>query len=264
MPEQLEQTLRELDRAIDEGLKSTQKLQSALRRCAAASRSGALRDIGVAVGSAVAANGELSRKVDAVRAAGTFDFDEYFASGGYSLELLEAAQAAGLRLFDRDGRIACPPMLVTVAAKQAAVRIDRKAEKRVRPSVLVRLLAERQKRPPKFNAADFLETLWSAYTLLAPRIDRDWVPSQPGDGPAVQLAEIHGALTLLPGSARDYALAEFTRDVHLLDTQPDTRTRDGRGFRLEQASGARTGRRLTMVDAGGNEHLYVAIRFLGA
>ena len=147
MAEQMEQALAALDRAVEDGLKSTQKLQSALRRCAAASRAGVVRDIDTAIGAVIAASAELARKADGVRGAWTFDAETHLASGAYAAELLAAAQTARLNLFERDGRIACYPMLLTIAAKQMAVLIDRKPEKRLRPGVLVAMLAERQRKP---------------------------------------------------------------------------------------------------------------------
>ena len=79
--------------------------------------------------------------------------------------------------------------------------------------------------------------------------------------PAVELAEIHEMLTLLPG--RDYPIEEFARDSLLLDRRPDLRTRDGYRFQLP-ASTLSKGRmrRLVVDDERGVEHTYVAIRFV--
>jgi hypothetical protein len=152
-------------------------------------------------------------------------------------------------------------MLLSIAPRDLAVLVDRKPERRVRPSTLARLLAARQKQPQRFGVERFLETLYAGYRLLAPRFDRAWTEESSGQGPVVPLAEIHETLTLMPGAARDYPLPEFARDVFLLDRQPDVRTRDGRSFTLPAATGTRGGRRLTVVDEQGGERVYVGLRF---
>jgi hypothetical protein len=153
-------------------------------------------------------------------------------------------------------------MLLRIAAKDLAVIIDRKPERRIRPAVLVRLLAQRQKQPARMNVGALLETIASAYKLLAPRLDRGWTLATRGDGPSVPLIDIHEVLTLMPGAAREYPLAEFARDLHLLDRSPGTRTKDGRSFRFEASTGGKTLRRLTTVDQHGAERSYVAIRLI--
>jgi len=256
----LEDALTEVEKAADASLKASQSVQSSLRKAKAAAKSGALRDLDRALAASSAAASEFARAIESCKAAWTFDAARHFASGGYKAELLQAAAEAGLQLSDRDGRIACYPMLLRIAPKELAVIIDRKPERKVRPSALVRLLAERQKQPAKMNVAALLETIASAYMLLAPGLDRSWTPRTPGDGPSVPLIGIHEVLTLMPAMARDYPLAEFARDLHVLDRNPGTRTKDGRSFRLEGSTGAKTARRLTTVDEHGAERVYVAIR----
>jgi hypothetical protein len=256
----LEDALATVEKAIDASLKAAQSVQSSLRKVKAAAKSGALRDLDRALAASSAAASTFGREIDACKAAWTFDSEKHFDNGGYKAELFAAAAEAGLRLSDRDGRIACYPMLLRIAPKDLAVLIDRKPERRVRPAALVKLLAARQKQPAKMNVAKLLETIASAYKLLASRLDRDWTPATKGAGPSVPLVDIHEVLTLMPESARDYPPAEFARDLHLLDRSPATRTRDGRTFRLEASTGSKKLPRLTTVDEHGTERVYVAIR----
>jgi hypothetical protein len=257
----LEDSLATVEKALEVSLKAAQSVQASLRKAKAAAKSGALRDLDRALAAGSAAAGEFGRQIEACKAAWTFDAEAYFDSGGYKAELFQAAAAAGLQLSDRDGRIACYPMLLRIAAKDLAVIIDRKPERRVRPAALVRLLAQRQRQPARMNVGALLETIAAAYKLLAPRLDRGWTPATRGDGPSVSLIDIHEVLTLMPGAAREYPLAEFARDLHLLDRSPGTRTRDGRSFRFEASTG-RALRRLTTVDQHGAERSYVAIRLI--
>ncbi|MCC7464377.1 MAG: hypothetical protein IT480_18185 [Gammaproteobacteria bacterium] len=256
----LEDALANVEKAIEPSLKAVQALQSSLRKAKAAAKSGALRDLDRALAASSVAASAFGRELEACKAAWTFDAESHLGGGGYMAELFAAAAAVGLQLADRDGRIACYPMLLRIAAKDLAVMIDRKPERRIRPTVLARLLAQRQKQPARMNVAALLETIASAYSLLAPRLDRAWTATTRGDGPSLPLADIHEVLTLMPGAARDYPLAEFARDLHLLDRNPGTRTKDGRSFRFEGSTGGKTLRRLATVDEHGAERVYVAIR----
>ena len=109
--------------------------------------------------------------------------------------------------------------------------IDKKKDRRVRPSVLVRTLPALQARPPKFKADAFLEALATAYDLV--------VATGARPGATVKLADVYGVLTLLPGSARDYTKPEFARDLYLLDQSGVTTTKDGRSCACPRARSTR-------------------------
>jgi hypothetical protein len=261
MAVRLEDALEAFEAEIAAASKSLAGIRSSLGKAAKAAQLGQIRDIDKALGALSATSAEFAKRLANAQSSWTFDAESHLASGAFKDELIEAATAAGLKVFERDGRIYCYPMLLGVAVKDLALTIDRKPERRLRPSVLVKLLAARQRQPQKFAAAQFLETLLSAYRLLAPRLDKIWTPAVTGSGPVVPLAEIYEALTLLPGAVRDYPVAEFTRDVHLLDRHPETRTKDARRFSLPNSTGSKGGRRLTMADEHGGERVYVGIAF---
>jgi hypothetical protein len=54
----------------------------------------------------------------------------------------------------------------------SVVEIDRRRERRLRPSVLIRLLSAAQQRPPRFRAEQFLETLASGYESVVARLGK--------------------------------------------------------------------------------------------
>ena len=261
MPDSLENALRELEGAVDVALKDAKSVQSAIAKARKAAVAGELRSIDRSLSAALTAASDMQRSVQSAQTGWTFASERHFAEGGFQAELLEAASASGLQIFERDGRIYCYPMLITVNARDLAVMIDRKPERRVRPSALVRILADRQKQPQRFPVGQFLETLWSAYGLVAVGQDRSWKVDQSKRGPVVPLVDIYDALTLRPGASRDYPMPEFTRDIHLLDRQPDLATRDGWRFSLPAATATKGGRRLMVVDQEGRERIYVGISF---
>ena len=189
------------------------------------------------------------------------DLTTAFASGAFLDELSRAAAATGVTLVQRDGRISAYPLALRLEPRAQAVRIGRKLERRIRPSVLARHLRALQQRPNRFNARSFLDRLFRAYVVLAAARDADWQPARPGDGPLVPLADIHDLLTLMPAAAADYPLEEFLVDLLQLDRQPDARTGRGHRFELGGSTGTKGAKRLSAFDETGAQHDYYAIRF---
>jgi hypothetical protein len=79
---------------------------------------------------------------------------------GYLAELLQEADAQGVNLIERDGRLFCFPLPIMIDAREAAVRIGKKKEQRLRPKILVALLATMQKARLRFNARKFLDAIY--------------------------------------------------------------------------------------------------------
>ena len=258
----LEQELGVLESQLAAASKAATSALAELKKAQSSAKVGQLRDLSKSLAEGRNAAKRFAEEMASADSSWKFEVEPYFAEGGYLKELLEEAERAGLRLFERDGRLYCFPMLLTLSGKDLAVMVDRKPERRLRPRELVRVLLARQKRPQRFNEQKLLETLFEAYCRLDRRMLRDWTPEVRGNGPVVPLIQIYELLTLLPGSEREYPKEEFARDIHLLDRQPDLRTKDGRRFALPAATGTRvTGQRLSVVDQQGVEKIYVGIRF---
>jgi len=258
----LEQELSALESHLVAASKAANSALVELKKAQSSAKVGRLRDLSKNLAEGRNAAKRFAEEMASADSSWKFEVEPYFAEGGYLKELLQEAERASLKLFERDGRLYCFPMLLTLSGKDVAVMVDSKAERRLRPRELVRVLLARQKRPQRFNEQKLLETLFEAYCRLNSRILRNWTPELRGNGPVVPLIEIYELLTLLPGSEREYPKEEFARDIHLLDRQPDLRTKDGRRFALPAATGTKvTGRRLTVVDQQGVEKTYVGIRF---
>jgi hypothetical protein len=251
----LEKQLTELDAQLEAAQKIGKAVVSAVNRTRAAVKVGRINDIvrGLSIISQQVA--EANKLAGGLTDAWTFDTPAYMADGRFLADLAAAAAEQGLKLFERNGRIYCFPLLLRIDPNQSAVKVGKSLERRIRPSELARLLASLQKRPQRFRDQQFLELLHRAWRRLAS-------PSAPtGNPPVVSLAEIHEMLTELPGS--DYPVEEFARDLLLLDRKPDLRTRDG--SRVEfPASTLSKGRmrRLVVYDEGGAERTYIGVRFV--
>jgi hypothetical protein len=257
MVSDLENQLLALDARLEEAQKNGRAIVSAIARTRAAVKVGRINDITKGL------NAIAQQVTDAKEAAGGlgsdwgFDAPAYMADGRFLADLEAAAAEKGLRLFEKNGRIYCFPLLMRIDPKEAAVKIGKTLERRIRPSELVRILTVAQKRPQQFREERFLELLYRTWRLLLAGTN---APAA-RNGPVMSLAEIHETLTLFPGT--DYPIEEFTRDLLLLDRKPDLRTRDGSCFEFAASTLSKGQmRRLVVYDEEGGERTYVGVRFV--
>jgi len=250
----LEAALVATEEQVDAALKATSAMTRELKKAKAGAARGQLRDLRRALDAAAGLAGESVQATQ--RAASSFGFDEqaHLASGAYAKELLEVADEQAVAMFEADERLLCYPSLIKVLPADAAVEIDRRREKRLRPSVLIRLLSAAQTRPPRFRPQPFLESLVSAYDLVRAR-------EQHRDGAVVPLVDLWGVLTLLPGQQRDYTRPEFARDLYLLDASACRTTKSGRELGWHASSGTRSSGTLTTVAQSGQQQLYWGASF---
>jgi hypothetical protein len=241
MNQSFEQAFSALESQLTVAAKAAKLALAELKKVQSSARVGQLRDLSKGLAEGRNAAKRFAEEMASADSSWEFEVEPYFADGGYLQELLQEAERAGLRLFERDGRLYCFPMLLTLSGKDMAVLVDRKPERRLRPRELVRVLLARQKRPQRFNEQKLLETLFDVYCRLDSRILRDWTPEFRGNGPVVPLIKIYELMTLLPGSERDYPKEEFARDILLLAiSQPKKPHICSLNWRREMNSNPRT------------------------
>ena len=231
-------------------LKASAALSRELKKVRSSAATGQVRDLRKALDAAVMLSAELAASTRGARAAFEVDEVDYLSSGGYAKELLALAAERGVAMFEEDERLLCYPSLLKLLPGDAALEIDRRREKRLRPSVVVEALAAAQQRPPRFKAETFLESLAGAYALL----------SQDGTG-VQRLIDVWDVLTLLPGQAKDYTKPEFARDLYLLDQSRVTATKSGRALGWHASSGTRGAGVLTTVAKTGQQQRYWGVSF---
>ena len=149
----------------------------------------------------------------------------------------------------------CYPSLVRVLPGELAIEVDRRRERRLRPSVVVELLGRAQQAGPKAKPEPFLASLLAAY---------DYVVAVQGKtaGAVVRLVDVYAVLTLLPGQSRDYTKPEFARDLYLLDRSGVTATGSpGRRLRWAASTGTKQAGVLTTVSLSGQQQRYWGIAF---
>jgi hypothetical protein len=251
----LEETLATTERAVDSALRSAAAVTRELRKALVGARNGQVREARKALANAHAATTGL---VDETRAlCDGFDPDEqaYMASGAYVKELLAAAEARGVKIFEEEDRLLCYPSLLRVLPGDAAVEIDRVRERRIRPSVLVELLARTQDRAPRFKAEAFLDSLRAGYELIVASEGRK-------SDAVIRLVDIWSVLTMLPGQRGQYSKQEFARDLYLLDQSGVTRTaRNSREMRWSASTGTKGSGTLVTVASSGQRQHYWGVSF---
>ncbi len=253
-PTTLEEALQLVERDADAAIKALGAALRSAKKAKAAAALGLVRELQQAMEAAVELADQASGTARELRQGWRFDVGEWFSSGDYAKELLAAAAEAGVQAFESDDRILSYPAIVQVSAADTTVVVDKKKDRRTRPSVVVAHLAALQERPPKFKPDAFIETLAAAYDLVvASKLLR---PSAP-----VRLVDIHNVLTLLPGAARDYTRQEFARDLYLLDQNGKVDTKDGRRMSLPASAMTRSGPVLTTVTRTGQAKIYAGLAF---
>ncbi len=256
-PLTLEAALQVVERDADASIKAVGAALKAAKKAKAAAALGLVRDLQQSMEAAVELADQASGTVRDLRQGWRFDVSGWFSSGDYAKELLGAAADAGVQAFESDDRILCYPAIVQVSAADTTVVVDKKKDRRTRPSVVVGHLAALQGRPPKFKPDAFIETLAAAYDLVV--ASKHLRPGAPA-----RLVDVHDVLTLLPGAARDYTRQEFARDLYLLDQNGKVDTKNGRRMSLPASAMTRSGAVLTTVTRTGQAKIYAGLAFTGA
>ncbi|MBO0822752.1 MAG: hypothetical protein J2P27_02705 [Actinobacteria bacterium] len=250
----LEAVLELTEGNAEAALRSAGSLTRELRKAKAAAASGQVRELRRAADAAAILAKDLADAVQQTRTSLAIDESSYLASGDYAKELLARAAERGLPVFEEDDRLFCYPSIIRVLPADSVLEIDRKRERRLRPSFLLELLADRQARPTRFRPEHFLESLAKGYDLVVAR------GGKKADA-VVPLQDIWGVLTLLPGQAKEYTRPEFARDLYQLDQSGVQQTKDGRTIRLHASSGTRSAGVLRTVSRSGQLQLYWGVSF---
>lgn len=246
----------ELERMEHDADVAARQLASALKeakKVKAAAANGQLRELRSTLDGSVHLASEAASTIRELRDSWTFDEQAHFASGAYAKEILALAAEQGVQAYESDDRILSYPAIVAVSPADTTVVIDKKKERRTRPSVLVRMLQALQSKPPKFKAQAFLDALAVAYDLVVARSARP--------GATVKLVEVYRVLTVMPGSSREYSKQEFARDLYLLDQTGVVEARDGRTLHLPASALTRGSGVLVTVTRSGQQKVYAGISF---
>lgn len=253
----LEDALRHTEAQVETALKAAGAVTRELKKAKSGAVGGQVRELRRALAAAAELGAELARAAEAAQTSYDVDEAAWLGSGAYAKELLAIAAERGVAMFEEDERLLCYPSLIRVMPGDAAIEVDRRRERRLRPSVVINRLAQEQQRPPRFRAEPFLESLLAGYELVVARESRK-------TDAVVRLDAVWAVLTLLPGQARDYTKPEFARDLYLLDQSGVTSSRSGRSLRWHASSGTRGAGVLSTVARTGQQQRYWGASFTEA
>ena len=240
--------------AVNAWLEAAKKEVAAVSRLQKAVAAGNARDLDKLRQNALNAAEIAAQRA---RECPPFEFDvEQYLRDKFIGDLQEAAQDAGVRLYERDGVIFCYPVLVRIEPELSAIRIDKKLEPNIRPELLAQTFKKAQNVEPKSRPDRFIESLYSAYKYVLNSMDVE-------GNIDVSLTKIYEVLTLLPGAAKDYTLLDFTRDLYFLDRSDVNATKAGAqlSFTSSTNSRERGAKILPFVTRDGHEKQYAAVRF---
>ena len=191
------------------------------------------------------------------------DDEQQYLTDDYGQELRAVAAEKGLEIYERDGRMIAHPSILRILPSNRAVRIDKKQVSTIRPSRLTDILLDIQKKPPRFPAARFLESLYQVYAEITQEEGPDRMTTG-RQGRVVQLERVYRLFTSMPGSDREYNRTDFTRDLYLLDRDGPKTTRRGMQVSFPASSGTRTGEGVfSFVAPDGQVVTYYGIQFSG-
>lgn len=251
----LEGTLAATQQAAEFALKAAAGMTRDLKKASASARTGQVRDLRKAMASARSTALALAEQVERMHEVFDLDEAEHLASGAFTKELLAAAQSRGVAIFEEEDRLLCYPSLVRILPGEAAVEIDKVRERRLRPSVLVDVLAATQQRAPRFKPEQFLDSLRAGYELVVAGEQKK------ADG-VVRLVDVWSVLTMLPGQRGQYSKQEFARDLYLLDQSGVTSTpRSPRALRWAASTGTKGAGVLLTVARSGQRQYYWGVSF---
>jgi hypothetical protein len=242
IPVTFEQAFSDTERAANAAVRAANRLLAAAKQMQKAAQEGDISRLRRTTESldnaAVVARQEVSNAV------GAWPFspqaEEEYLQQSYEDELLSVAKKEQLQIYQRDNSLICFPSILRITPSDKAVRIDRKRMAAIRPTSLVAALKKNQEKKSGFRSERFLESLYQGYRKSVGDNRQGMLTGNNLVGPVVRLSQIYEMFTLLPGSAREYGRADFTRDLYLLDSSGVSKTRTGATVSFPASTGTRT------------------------
>ena len=153
-----EQGFNDTENAAASTLKSAADLAKLARQLHKAARDGNIGGIRRATASLTTSLAALRQEVANATATWPFDdeAEEQYLKDQYAAELSSAATEMGLRIYESDDRLISYPSVIRVLSGEKAIRIDKKKVSAIRPSHLVSILLDNQKKGPRFSPGVFL------------------------------------------------------------------------------------------------------------
>ena len=193
-------------------------------------------------------------------AAESFDGKNYFETGEFTRQLVEACENIGVDIKGEAGVYEMFPFKLRVDAQNQDLYVNRKKVHCARPQRFAEDMKARieRYRSQHFNLSLFMNELAAAYDV-AVKVKNSGSPA-PRHEPDIMLKEIYGYLAPTQKARRDYDMLQYAYELSKLYAQGiEGRTRDERRFQI--GTSRQQGKFIRILDADGMEHFLSSIRF---
>ncbi len=240
--EALLENLGTLSKNVKDAANTTVRLQKAVQKN---SETGNLAEAKKGLAALQEAISQLRERTDALKAEmESFDEQEYFVSGDFTRQLLDACAAKKVDVKGEKGVYEMFPYKVRILGDTdhpAEVYMDRKKIPSFRPEYVAETIRQGQARLNRanFNAAAFMEELAAAYEITCLR-------SGHRIGSTQSLTKIYKNLALMARARREYDLQAFAFDLSRLFEAGTAawRTRNGKRYDFGTSRDGNTGIRV--------------------
>ena len=259
----IEQAFSDTERAADAARKSAARVVSQARALAKAAQTGNIAGIKRCQENLKDTVTALQQEV--ANAASCWPFtdeqEQQLFKERYAEILKVTAEEKGLTMHEQDGLLLSYPSIVRILVSERAVRVDRKKISTIRPSYLVDMLLQNQKKSSSFSSQRFLESLHSVYSDILSGAS-DGLRLTEG-GLVVPLIRIYRLMTALPGATREYDRSDFARDLYVLESQGPRRTKSGAVVSFPSSTGTRrrSSDLFSFIGPDGDRAEYYGIKF---
>ena len=226
--EELYLTLSSQERELKESIKSADRF---VKQAVKNTESGNLSEMKKAVQQLAEVSQRLQEQSARLgESLGSFDTKEYFVSGDFTRQLLEACEKAGIDVKGEKGVYEMFPYKIRIAGDEEhpeEVWMNRKKLPTYRPSFVAATVKEGQQKlyRANFNEESFMSELAEAYDMTC-------LKSGARIGSSQTLTKIYKTLTPMARSRKEYDMQAFAFDLaRLYEKWPESwTTKSGRTF----------------------------------
>lgn len=250
--ENLYQSLQPGEKSLKDGLASLQKLfKAVLKETESGDLKSLSRDLG-AMSEAVCAMSEALE--DMKSAADSFDAKDYFESGDFAEQLLDACQEKGVDVRGDFPVYEMFPYRIRLDVENQDLYLDRKKVQCMRPLSFADMVKAGQEKLNKasFNALIFVNELSDAYDLAL-------LKQKKNPESDIYLTSLYKFLAPMSRFRKDYDQQSFAFDLARLYTSDVEETKTGRKFQFGPSRN--NNKAIRILDKDGKERFLATIRF---
>jgi len=224
----LDRALQEHEEQVDALLKSANKYVGALKAWKKACQIGHIGNLQKAAMQAGDLSALLPETTSETKSAWDFDIRDYLETDAWLKELqAAAAEHFSLRTLEDDETLISSPITVRAQPARSTLALGKVNWPAIRPKVVAAELKRLRDRTAGANSQEFAESLYGACVHLSSQND-----------PHARFRDIYDVFCLTPGYKKENPPAAFGQQLYALHRSEIKRTRAGRRFEIEYATGS--------------------------